>query len=251
MQNWLEILAWIGLIVAFLCALFILWDIYIAGHRQKMTIMEAVWPITALYLGVVGVWAYWTMGRETSNSPEKEKSQYRQSGPVQTSPTSQKDRENSHSHSNSKEKPFWQKVFVSVCHCGGGCTLGDIIGEWGIFLLGFTIAGSALWSAYLVDFILALALGIVFQYFAIVPMRHYGFIEGLKEASKADFLSLAAFEVGLFGWMALMHFVFFDPPLEPDSPIYWFMMQIGMAIGFLTSYPMNWFLVKKGIKEAM
>ncbi len=71
-----------------------------------------------------------------------------------------------------EEKPFWQKVFVSVCYCGGGCTLGDIIGEWGIFLLGFTIASSSLWSAYLVDFILALALGSVFQYFAIIPMRH-------------------------------------------------------------------------------
>ena len=32
-------------------------------------------------------------------------------------------------------------------------------------------------------------------------------------------LSLTAFEVGLFGWMALMHFVFFVAPhhLHPDA----------------------------------
>ncbi|SHF63950.1 protein of unknown function, partial [Acidocella aminolytica 101 = DSM 11237] len=46
-------------------------------------------------------------------------------------------------------------------------------------------------------------------------------------------------------------FVFFGPQLHPDSPVYWFMMQIGMIIGFATTYPMNWFLVRAGIKEAM
>jgi hypothetical protein len=29
------------------------------------------------------------------------------------------------------------------------------------------------------------------------------------------------------------------------------MMQIGMVAGFFTSYPINWWLLRKGIKEAM
>ena len=29
------------------------------------------------------------------------------------------------------------------------------------------------------------------------------------------------------------------------------MMQLGMLIGFGTSYPMNWWLIRRGIKEAM
>jgi hypothetical protein len=35
------------------------------------------------------------------------------------------------------------------------------------------------------------------------------------------------------------------------SPVYWFMMQIGMVIGFIASYPPNWYLVKWGIKPGM
>ena len=35
------------------------------------------------------------------------------------------------------------------------------------------------------------------------------------------------------------------------SPVYWFMMQIGMVLGFATSYPMNWWLIQKGLKETM
>ncbi len=49
----------------------------------------------------------------------------------------------------------------------------------------------------------------MFQYFAIAPMRGLSFRKGLMEATKADVLSLTCFEVGLFGWMALMAFVFF------------------------------------------
>ena len=39
--------------------------------------------------------------------------------------------------------------------------------------------------------------------------------------------------------------------LTPVQPEYWFLMQIGMVIGFVTSYPANWYLVRKGIKEPM
>ena len=33
---------------------------------------------------------------------------------------------------------------------------------------------------------------------------------------------------------------------NPTEPVFWFMMQIGMTIGFFTSYPANIWLVKKG-----
>jgi len=33
--------------------------------------------------------------------------------------------------------------------------------------------------------------------------------------------------------------------------VFWFMMQIGMIFGFLTTYPANWLLVKWGIKSGM
>ena len=60
-------------------------------------------------------------------------------------------------------------VAVSATHYGAGCTLGDIIGEWVVFAGSLTIAGAALWPAYMLDFALAYLLGIVFQYFAIKP----------------------------------------------------------------------------------
>ncbi len=86
------------------------------------------------------------------------------------------------------------------------------------FFLGLTIAGLALWPEYLLDYALAYLLGILFQYFAIAPMRHLSVGPGLWAAVKADTLSLTAFEVGLFGWMALTSLVFFHPSIHSTIP---------------------------------
>jgi len=31
----------------------------------------------------------------------------------------------------------------------------------------------------------------------------------------------------------------------------WFKMQIGMVVGDLTSYPLDWWLIRRGVEEAM
>ena len=52
---WLTVLAWIAIGIAIGSAGWIVWDLYGRHHRQEMGIMEAVWPITALYFGPVAV----------------------------------------------------------------------------------------------------------------------------------------------------------------------------------------------------
>lgn len=226
---WLVTLAWCALVLAGVSAVVILGDIYLRGYRQRMPVMEAVWPVTALYFGPVAVWMYWRYGRPQSGKWLRERGRDRP-----------------------PEKPAWATTAIGVSHCGAGCTLGDIIAEIAVFALALHIFGRALWPEYIGDYTAALALGIVFQYFAIAPMRGLGLRKGLVAAAKADVLSLTAFEVGLFGWMALMAFVFFgSDPLHPNSPVYWFLMQIGMVIGFATAWPANVWLIRRGIKEAM
>ncbi|WP_329603463.1 DUF4396 domain-containing protein [Plesiomonas shigelloides] len=48
-----------------------------------------------------------------------------------------------------------------------------------------------------------------------------------------------------------MLFGLFAPDMPRLSAVYWFMMQIAMVAGSFTAYPMNWWLVQKGIKHAM
>jgi hypothetical protein len=62
--------------------------------------------------------------------------------------------------------------------------------------------------------VLALGFGISFQYFTIAPMRGLGFRDGIKAAFKADTLSLTAWQVGMYGWMAIAVFVIFRHELS-------------------------------------
>ena len=224
--TWLTVLSWVWIGVAFASAALILYDIFGRGYRQRMRIMEVVWPVTSLYLGLLAVFGYVRWGRTGTPKWIQERGE--------------------------RETAFPAKVAVGVGHCGSGCTLGDIIGGWFVFLVAFDVLGTRLVGEYIVDYSLAFTLGILFQFLTIRPMLGLSVGEGLREAVKVDALSLTSFEVGLFGWMALMRFVFFtDPNLEADQIEYWFLMQIGMILGFITAYPVNWWLIRRGVKPAM
>ena len=85
------------------------------------------------------------------------------------------------------------------------------------------------------DFGLALAFGIVFQYFSIAPMAgDYGW-KTIVRSLKADLLSLTFFEIGLFGWMAIFDLLIFDQKLGMNTVAYWFMMQVGNNLVLILS----------------
>jgi Domain of unknown function (DUF4396) len=77
----------------------------------------------------------------------------------------------------------WWQVSLSDTHCGAGCALGDIAGEWIVWAM--AVAEYAIWNS--------------------------------------------------------------PPPI--DSSSHWFLMQIGMIVGFATSWPVNRWLLRHGIKE--
>ena len=107
--------------------------------------------------------------------------------------------------------------------------------------------------AWIADYILALVFGIGFQYAAIRGMeRTLGRGTALRRAAKADILSLTAWQAGMYGWMAVAIFgLNGGMPLPRTSFVFWFMMQIAMACGFLAALPVNVLLIKAGIKKGM
>jgi hypothetical protein len=241
--DWLHLLAIASLILAALCALVILVDV--RRHPQHMWIMNVVWPVTALFGSVLALWGYFRYGRLAAH--ERARAAMERDEPMP----------------HQRLTPFPAKVGKGTSHCGSGCALGDICAEWLVFFLPVIatwfgwrwLFAEKMFAVWVVDYLFAFAFGIAFQYFTIKPMRDLSVREGLKEAVKADALSLTAWQVGMYGFMAVAHFYIFGhllgATLEVASAEFWFMMQIAMLAGFLTSYPVNWWLIRSGIKEAM
>ena len=230
-----------SIVVAIVCFLIILTDII--RHPQSMKIMNIVWPVTALYSGPLGLLAYYTIGRKGSAGKM-----------VHHDMMDHKDMKGMDMNKEMdmpSKKPFWQSVLVGALHCGSGCTIGDMIAETFLLAVPVVLFGSALYGSWLVDYIIAFAIGIVFQYFAIKPMKHLSTKDAIVAALKADTLSLTFWQIGMYGWMAISIFLIFHHSLKASDPVFWFMMQIAMMLGFLTAYPINWWLIRKGIKEEM
>ncbi len=241
--DWLHVLSILSLALGFFCAAIIAADEW--RDPQHMWIMNVVWPATALFASVISLWGYRRYGKLAARS--------------RVEPAMERDEP----MPNKAHTPFPAMVGKGAAHCGSGCALGDILAEW----LAFLIPAAAIWfgwqslfqekiyAVWILDFILAFGFGVAFQYFTIKPMRGLSVREGLVQAVKADALSLTSWQIGMYGFMAVAQFWLFRSllgvKLETPTVEFWFMMQIAMLCGFATSYPVNWWLIRKGIKEEM
>lgn len=265
------------LTTALICALFIAVDL--RTHKQGMKIMAPVWVLTGLWASILGLIAYLLIGRSKKSTNEDSKamhtSDFDSMSPQKMNMRSMKmdntnmenmDMKNMKMDNIGMENmdmknmkgmdmnlPKWQSIGLSALHCGAGCTLADIIGESFTGLHPIYIGGSFLIGAWVFDYILALIIGVYFQYAAIREMDSKITIQkAIEKATKADFLSLTSWQIGMYGWMAISIFIINDGyQYSKTSVDFWFNMQIAMLCGFITAYPMNWFLIKIGLKKGM
>jgi hypothetical protein len=240
---WLHALSILAVLAGMVCALLIIIDEWRAP--QHMPVMNAVWPLTALFAGPLALMFYFSRGRDAAHG--RMASRDASGG----------------GHHDQHESSTLVAVSKACAHCGSGCALGDLVAEWlayffpvvAIWFGWQSIFAEKIFAVWVLDFVLAFAFGIAFQYFTIKPMRQLTPRAGLVAALKADALSLTAWQLGMYGFMGFAHFWLFPhvigAQLEMASVEFWFMMQIAMLAGFVTSWPMNWWLIRAGIKERM
>lgn len=230
MPAWLQALSWFWIAICIASAFVIL--VQTIRKPQKMWIMDVVWPIAGLYMGPLALYLY------------------QKSLPVSMKkPMTPEMKEIMEHHKD--DPPTAIQNSIAVFHCGAGCSIGDAIAELMVPALALTFAGD-FGTRLIFDFIFAYILGVAFQYFTIVPMRGLPFGKGLVAAARADTISITLFEVGMFGWMAITYYWLFPSPhLKANMASFWFMMQIAMIAGFLTAFPANAWLIRKGWKEKM
>ncbi len=239
---WLDGLSSASLLLGLACAAWIVIDE--TRRPQQMWIMNIVWPVTALFGSVLWLAGYLRWGRGQTRQQQAEmKARGEKMGMGDT--------------------PMAIAVAKGASHCGAGCTLGDLIAEWAIFAfpaiavaLGWkTLFPEKIFASWVLDYILAFGIGVAFQYFTIKPMRDLSMKDGVLQALKADAASITAWQVGMYGFMGFAQFFWFKTAFggqaQVDTTEFWFAMQLAMLCGFATSYPVNWLLVKSGVKEKM
>lgn len=194
-------IAWLFVAVGVTSAAVILHDIHSRGFRQDKQAMEAIWAITALYFGPVALLAYYKWGRANSSKARE----------LTTSPI----------------QGGWGRSFADGTPGGAAATVAHFIGVPLVVASGLTIAGTNLWVLIIAIALLAIALLFLFEKFVA------GVDTGRALLTAA--IIVLAFDIGMGGWMIFLHFSAFMPP--PTDVRFFFLMQIGNILGFITAYP--------------
>lgn len=212
---WLTVVSWFFIGLGLLCAVVILYDVFGRGYRQRIGAMEAVWPITAVYFGPLALWAYYRLGRPQSKEWQEE-------------------------HGAPPEKSLPTAAVAETIPGGAASFLGRLVAVPLVVLLGLTLFGRGIWPMIILIALLALPLLFAFEYF----YSGKGFGVALLTAAVA----ILAFDVGMGAAMIFVNFVLMFPPTELA---FWFVMQIGLILGFLTAYPVVLRMIRRGTEEVV
>jgi hypothetical protein len=195
--DWLTPIAWAFIAAAVLSAALIAVDIFVRGHRRDAIATEIVWVSSGLYLGPVALWLY---------------------------------AKNSRAHTRTRAGAHDSAASPATVSLPGGAAsaVAHLIGVPLVLASGLTIAGIDLWVMLLVIGTLAIVLLFTFERTSTTGLS-------LGAAAGAAVLTVLAFDIGMAGWMLLLHFTEYMPPASDGS--FWFLMQIGIVLGLITGYP--------------
>jgi len=144
------------------------------------------------------------------------------------------------SHNKTKEPSRSKLAFSATLHCLLGCGIGEVIG---------IIIGTALLMSNINTLILAVVLGFVFGFIlGIIPYLKAGF--NLKRAFRTVFIAEGLSIVVMEATEVLVE-VYTPGVMEAGltSWVFWAGMLLALTAGFIAAYPVNYFLIGKGVRH--
>lgn len=207
---WLTPVAWTFLTLSVLSAAFIAADIYLGRRRHNSVATELVWIASGLYLGPFAIAFYLSRGRTDTDA-----------APV----------------AGATGKP---DAAVALLPGGGASAVAHLLAVPFVVAVGWTIAGLAMWPMIILIAVLVVVMVAVYER---VASNSTGRTRRLSvgAATVAAVITVVAFDIGMVGWMLLLHFNNAMPAVTEGT--FWFLMQIGVLVGLVTGYPaVKWLL---------
>ncbi len=215
--DWLTPVAWTYITLSLLSAAFIAFDIFMRRRRHPGVATELVWITSALYLGPFAVAIYLRYGRAQPSSTTVAAGLAGEA----------------------------KATAIAVLPGGGASAVAHLIAVPLVVALGWTIAGLAMWPMILVIAVLVIVMLAIYERVASRgPRTGRTRAISVGSAIAAAVITVAAFDIGMVGWMLLLHFNDLMPPVTDST--FWFLMQVGVIVGLVTGYPaVSWLLRRK------
>jgi hypothetical protein len=140
----------------------------------------------------------------------------------------------------------WRQVLGSTMHCVAGDGVGIIAGAVIGSIYGITGLGEAV-----LEYVLGFAFGwTIFQALFMRDMAGGSYRKALAETFTSELLSMNLLMAGMIPTVMWLR-ANIPTAGDPLKPAFWFVMSMGLLVGFIVAYPMNWWLVAHHLKHGM
>ena len=140
----------------------------------------------------------------------------------------------------------WRQVLGSTMHCVAGDGVGILAGA---------VIASVMQLPGVLDVALEYVLGFGFGWTIFQALFMRGDAGGsykaaLRHTFFPELLSMNVLMAGMVPTM-LLAMKYVPGAHDPAGPAFWFVMSMALVVGFVTAYPMNWWLVSRHLKHGM
>ena len=215
-------LAWIDAILLVWFALTAISVIYVAYdsffNNPEMKIMRIGWVLVTLYLGPIALFLYIMSCQEPEAGTHEE-----------------------------FVVPLWKQSLGSTIHCVAGDATGIVVAA------ALTAAlGLPMWIDLIIEYVAGFAFGLlVFQALFMKDTMGGSYLKSVRHSAYPEWVSMNFMMAAMFPAMILLMMGRDMRAMEPTQLVFWGAMSFAVGAGTLVAYPVNVWLVAKGLKHGM
>jgi hypothetical protein len=214
---WIDVAFLIWLVLVVVSVAYVAWDNF-ARHNPENTVIKWAWVLTALYTGPVALSFYVLSDKEPRPGEHEQFIQ-----------------------------PMWKQALGSTLHCVAGDATGVIIAATITGLLGLPM-----WFDMMAEYVFGFVFGLfIFQSLFMRSMFGGSYLTAVRRSLFPEWSSMNTMMAGMFPTMVYLMMGADMRAMDPRQLAYWAVMSIAIGVGFLTAYPMNWWLVSHGLKHGL
>jgi hypothetical protein len=214
---WIDVVLLGWFLVTAVSAAYVAYDEFVRGNPD-VTVMKWGWLLVSLYMGPVALLLYALAAKEP--------------------------RPGTHA---AFIRPLWKQGVGSTIHCVAGDATGIILAATITAILGFPM-----WIDLGVEYAAGFAVGLfVFQALFMKDMMGGSYLGAVRMSFIPEWFSMNLMMTGMILVMVPLMMGRDMRAMEPSQLVYWGTMSFGVIAGFLTAYPVNLWLVAKGLKHGM
>jgi FtsP/CotA-like multicopper oxidase with cupredoxin domain len=206
--------AW--LVVAAFSAAYVAWDQF-RGNPEP-AVMKWGFVLVTLYMGPIGLLLYVMADKEPAPGQHEE-----------------------------FIKPLWKQGVGSTVHCVAGDATGIIAAAVAVALIGLPM-----WVDLIIEYIAGFLFGLlIFQALFMRKTMGGTYGESVAHSFLPELISMNCMMAGMAPVMVFLMMGRDMRAMWPGEPLFWMVMSLGVTAGFAVAYPVNVWLVSRGMKHGL